>query len=188
MASIDYITIQKKVIPEIIKEEVLVALSHYPELEDVAITFRFKNSLKTSVMKAQPVFSSLFGSIKDRRYLILMSLNFSIDSLVLNLKEVPREVLIGWIGHELGHIMDYKNRSSINMISFGLRYITSDTYVRKAEIAADTYAVRHGLREYILATKNFILSHADLSEKYKNRIKRLYMSPDEIIKILVEEN
>jgi hypothetical protein len=39
---------------------------------------------------------------------------------------------------------------------------------------------------YILATKDFILNHTSLSENYKSRIKRLYMSPEEIM-VLVDE-
>ncbi len=99
---------------------------------------------------------------------------------------VPSEVLIGWIGHELGHIMDYRERSGLNMLWFGIKYLTSKNYIREAERVADTYAVNHGLGEYIIATKDFILNHAHLSETYKSRIKNLYLSQEEIM-MLVEE-
>ncbi len=38
--------------------------------------------------------------------------------------------------------------------------------------------------DYILKTKNFILEHASISEKYKRRIRRLYMSPEEVMELL----
>ena len=176
-----------KIIPIEIKEEALKALSFYPGLRDTKITFKFKPTLTKSVMKAQPVFSSLFGSKQKRAYIIFMSSNFTIDGLTMELATIPKNVLIGWLGHELGHIMDYKNRSSFNLVIFGLKYLTSATYIRQAEITADTYAVRNGLRAYILATKEFILCHSELSEKYKERIRRLYMSPDKILEIVQEE-
>ena len=82
--------------------------------------------------------------------------------------------------------MDYSDRRGFNMVLFGMRYLLSSNYIREAERAADTYAVNRGMGEYILATKDFILSHANLSEVYKARIKRLYLSPEEILE-LVEE-
>ncbi len=181
-------TVNNKTIPESVKEEVMTALNYYPELVDTPIVFKFKPAMKKSVMKAQPVFSSLFLSKKKRRYIIFMSKDFRIDGLHLRLEAIPREVLIGWIGHELGHILDYKNRSSWNLINFGVRYVFFDDFIREAEIAADTNAVQHGLIKNILATKEFILSHADLSERYKARIRKLYMSPDAILNIVRESD
>ena len=35
--------------------------------------------------------------------------------------------------------------------------------------------------DYILATKDFILNQSHLSDAYKARIARLYLSPEEII-------
>ena len=48
-------------IPEEIKEEAVVALSHYPELANTAIEFKFKSKIKKSNMQAQPVFKQLFN-------------------------------------------------------------------------------------------------------------------------------
>lgn len=42
------------------------------------------------------------------------------------------------------------------------------------------------MESYILKTKDFILNNADVSEVYKKRIKRYYLSPEEIM-VLVEE-
>ncbi len=182
-----HITTTNKVIPESILKEATIALSHYPELEEVLIEFKLKPSLKKSFMKAQPKFSSLLLSKDKRSYVILMSDTFKVDGLELKIKDVPSNVLIGWLGHELGHIMDYHNRSSINLIFFGLKYWLSKSYIREAERVADTYAITHSMKDYILETKKFILNHSSLSEKYKARIKQLYLSPDEIMLIVKEQ-
>ena len=137
-------------------------------------------------MQAQPKFSGLFKKRKNRSYYIMISEKFSIEDEEFGATELPSDVLIGWIGHELGHIMDYRDRSGFNLLIFGARYLLSNKHIREAERAADTYAVNRGMGEYILATKDFILSHAHLSEVYKARIKRLYLSPEEIME-LVEE-
>ncbi|MHA7056923.1 hypothetical protein ACWGOQ_0006865 [Aquimarina sp. M1] len=179
--------IENKIIPDGIQKEVLIALSHYPELEEVYIEFKIKPSLKKSFMKAQPRFSSLLKSKSKRKYVILMSETFKVDDLELKFKDVPPRVLIGWIGHELGHILDYHQRSSLNLIFFGLKYWLSKNYIREAERVADTYAVTHSMKDYILETKKFILNHSSLSEKYKARIKQLYLSPDEILLLVKEQ-
>lgn len=79
---------------------------------------------------------------------------------------MPEDVLIGWIGHELGHLMDYLHCSWWSMILFGIGYLTSKSFIISAERAADTYAVNHGLGDYILATKDFILHQAGMPECY----------------------
>lgn len=82
--------------------------------------------------------------------------------------------------------MDYQNRSKSNLIWFGLKYLISERFIVEAERAADTYAVAHGMEKYILATKEFILNHADIAVSYKDRIKKYYLSPEEIM-VMVEE-
>ena len=181
------INVNNKVIPVEIAKEVNIALSYYPALENTSIEFVIEESLKNSFMKAQPVFTSLLNPAFKRRYKIFISSAFQLESKKLELKDIPKKALIGWIGHELGHIMDYKERSSLNLIGFGIMYYFSGNYIRKAERIADSFAVSHNMHEYILTTKNFILNNADLSDKYKDRIKRYYVSPNEILKIVDEQ-
>lgn len=180
----DSLKFSNKIVPDIIWREAYVALAHYPELKDTPIELRFKKKIKKSFMQAQPKFGDFFKSKGKRSYYIMISERFNIEDQEFDVTNVPSDVLIGWIGHELGHIMDYKHRSAVNMFWFGARYLTSKRYIREAERAADTYAVNHGMGEYIIATKDFILNHAHLSENYKNRIKSLYLSPEEIMELV----
>lgn len=177
---------ENKIIPKPILEEAKTALSYYPELKDVRIEFKYKEDIKKSFMQAQPEFSNLFKGKDDRSYNIYISSRFLIEEEEFSMDDVPSEVLIGWLGHELGHIMDYREKSAMGLIIFGFRYITSSNYIKEAERAADTYAVNAGMSDYILATKDFILNHSHLSDSYKERIARLYLSPEEII-VLVNQ-
>jgi len=170
-----------KKIPAIIEKNVLKALSFYPELKNTAIKFVFKKRLKGSVMQAQPFFRSLLQRRTNRSYRINISALFRLTHTVTPIHQLPEEIMIGWIGHELGHIMDYESRSNRGMVAFGYNYLRSGKYVKQVEVIADTYAVNHGLGSYIIATKRFILDHAELPQAYKDKIARLYLSPDDIV-------
>lgn len=106
---------------------------------------------------------------------------FKLKQSSIPIQQLPDEVMIGWIGHELGHIMDYETRSNAGLVVFGISYYLSGTYVKKAEVIADTFAVNHGLGRHIILTKRFILDHAEIPQSYKNKISRLYLSPDVIM-------
>jgi len=174
------------IVPDSIQEEARIAISHYPKLEETPITFKFKKNIKKSTMQAQPTFWSLFKSRKKRKYVVLISEKIKISGKEYLTKNVPKDIMIGWLGHELGHIMDYQNRSSLNLVWFGIKYTFSGTYLKEAERAADTYAVSNGMAPYIVETKNFILDNAEIHEKYKARIRKFYLSPEEIM-AMVEE-
>jgi hypothetical protein len=181
---------RNKTIPAIIEKNVLTALSFYPELQDAVIHFVFKQRINSSVMQAQPVFGSLLRSRTSRAYRINISAMFRLTHTAVPIHQLPDEIMIGWIGHELGHIMDYEHRSNLGLVGFGLGYITSPAYVRKAEQRADWYAVQRGLGSYLIATKRFILDHAELPQAYKDKIARLYVSPEVIteqVRALEEE-
>ena len=96
------------------------------------------------------------------------------------IENLPKGVLMGWFAHELGHIVDYLERSSINLTGFGLKYITSNKFVTKAERTADVHAVAHGFADQLIATKKYILNQAGFSKEYKQRIDDLYPSTKEI--------
>jgi len=172
---------EHKHIPSVIRKNVLIALSFYPELRTACIRFVFKQKIRSSVMQAQPVVGSLLGSRQKRAYQINISAMFKLTHTAIPIHHIPDAIMIGWIGHELGHIMDYENRSTIGMIRFGLGYLFSPAYVRKAERVADDFAVQRGLGNYLVATKRFILDHAELPQAYKDKIARLYVSPEEIV-------
>lgn len=176
------------IIPDSISVEINKALEYYPELRETHIEFRFKRNIRKSTMQARPTFGSFFRSRKNRRYVVLISETFKISDKKFLTKHIPSDILIGWIGHELGHVMDYSNRSKLNLIWFGIKYLLSDTHIVEAERVADTYAIRHNMEEYILKTKDFILNNAEIHDAYKLRIKKYYLSPEEIMDMIKKRN
>jgi len=170
--------------PASLTNEIETALGYFPQLEDVKITFKFKPDIKKSTMQAQPRFMSLFRSRPNREYFIFISEKFKIKDNEFKTLDIPSDVITGWIGHELGHVLDYENRSSLNLFWFGFKYLLLKKHIIEAERAADTFAVRQGMEDYILKTKNFILNHVDIDQTYKARIMRYYLSPEEIMQIV----
>ena len=188
MTKYGVLNLENKTIPKEIETEAIKALEYYPELWDTDITFQFKDSIKKSTMQAQPRFKSLLQGRGKRSYIILISRKIPIDQEEFTIKDIPSDVIIGWLGHELGHVMDYRNRSTFGMLIFGFKYLYSTPHIQEVERAADTFAVRHGMGEYILKTKNFILEHASISEKYKQRMRNFYMSPEEVMHLINEDS
>ena len=174
------------VIPKEIENEVNKALGYYPQLDSTYIEFKFKKNIKKSTMQARPTFDSFFRTKKNRRYVILISEKFKISDKEFRTVDIPSDIFVGWIGHELGHILDYQNRSNFNLLWFGINYLFSQNHIVEAERAADSFAVNQGMESYILKTKDFILNNADINKRYKNRIKRYYLSPEEIMELVKE--
>ena len=177
---------RNKFYPPELEEAVLESLSFYPELAGVEIHFVYAGRIRKSVMLAQPKLDGLLKGRWKKAYIIRIAKDFKIGEEVFHTRNMPYKVLVGWLGHELGHIVDYLPRSLPAMAIFGLKYLFSESYLRKAERRADTIAVQHGLGSHILEVKQYILQQADFEEKYKERIRRLYLSPHEI-RELVEQ-
>lgn len=177
---------QNKKFPTALQAEVKEALSYFPELWKTKIDFVFKDKIKNAVMQAQPRVRTLFKGKKTRTYKIKISRELQLGDISKPIEEVPHEILVGWIAHELGHIMDYLDRSSFQMIGFGFNYITSKSFLMNAEYEADKHAIAHGCADLIIETKNYILNHEHLSDDYKARIDRLYISPEEVRSIEAE--
>jgi len=180
----EVVIFKSKTVPKVILEPVLKALSYFPDLDSVDITFEFKEKISGSVMQAQPKIISLFVNGKEeRKYRVKITRVLELGDELLPIEEVPFDALVGWIGHELGHVMDYLNRSSTQMMHFGARYFLSKKKVTEAELTADGYAIDCGMGHQILANKIYILSNEGFAEAYRDKIKSLYMSPDQIISL-----
>ncbi|MFT6871881.1 MAG: hypothetical protein ACJAVN_000885 [Roseivirga sp.] len=177
----------RKTIPEELSTAALKALQHYPSLKSKKIVFKYTHKASSSIMKAQPDLTSVLQIGDDRSYIIYVNRTLTLGGETLSIEDLPENVLKGWFGHELGHVMDYEGLSKRGLLKFGFGYLFSKEFVRNAENRADRIAIRHGLGNEIIQTKNFILNQAGLSEKYKQKIRKLYPSPEQIMEIIQGE-
>jgi hypothetical protein len=171
---------QHKTIPVVVQQEILTALKKYPELTETPIDFVLDPNTSKSVMLSQPVIASFFRGQQNRTYVVKINPRFARVHDTIPIQKVPHDILVGWFGHELGHVMDYQSYSNWGMAMFGLRYVTSDKFLMQAEQHADAQAVNHGLGNYIVKTKNYILHNSEIPPEYRARIQRLYPSPQQI--------
>ncbi|MBO6515940.1 MAG: hypothetical protein JJ975_05250 [Bacteroidia bacterium] len=161
--------------PEIAKEA-SAALKGYPELHDVFIEFKWGAIASKSFMLAQPVPSSLLLPRAKRRYQIIMKQRFFVNNPNMKDGRVPHEVIVGWLAHELGHVLDYKDRSSWNLMWFGVKYYFFSNFLRKAEITADRNAVERGYIHEIVESKEFGRNPLYFPSDYIKKLNKFYPS------------
>jgi len=152
----------------------LIALSYYPELKDVPITFRYLDIRTT--MEVRPEF---FSAIKNhnRSYIIFIGTNTHKEGVLL--KEVSFNAQIGVIGHELAHIMDFEQRSVKSLFLLGLDYVILRNHA-KYEKSIDAFTIKQGLGWQELEFADYMENKSKASVRYK-RFKHInYLSSSDI--------
>ena len=165
-----------KVIPKRIEQQVLVALSHYPELIDVSIEFIIKKAKVAHT--SSPIIKSLLRKKRKRRYKIIISTDVNEvlgPGLHANLSYNAK---IGVIGHELGHTLYYKDKSSWQIITFAIKY-TSKKFRKQIENETDRIAIRHNLAYQLLEWSREAHDALEKAGRGDN-----YLTPTEILEAL----
>jgi hypothetical protein len=155
-----------------IKSAALIALSRFPELKNTRIEFLFKN-IKTT-METRPKIN-LKAFTKHRTYQVFINLNQG-KNRALDLDSLSETIKIGWIAHELGHIVDYENRTAFSILAMGFYYVTVPSFKKNVENSVDIIAIRHGFGREQIAGVKYLLYHSNASEKYKKNSVKYYLS------------
>ncbi len=154
-------------------EPTLIALSHYPELEDVEIEFKYSSEATT--MAARPKTTSIFGK---RKYLVLI--NSDDDFGGVSLEKTPFNAQIGIIGHELAHIADYENRNFMGLMGVLMRY-SSKGHKPLFEKEIDRATIERGLGWQLYDWAEYSMSEdSGVTDDYRDFKRRNYLSSDEI--------
>lgn len=162
--------------PNELKNEIEKALSYYPDLEETHIFFRWERFARRSFMLAQPIVPTIFGRKENRHYQIIMKKRFFVKNKQFANGRLPFDVIVGWLGHELGHILDYRDRSTWNLMWFGILYYFSDSFIKKAEITADKNAAEHGLISELTEAMHLSNNTAYFPQSYIDKLRHLYPS------------
>jgi len=164
--------------------QALVALSHYPELKDIAIEFIYKETDATAYCR--PVFSTMIMPSRERTYRVVISKKIRKSKEAVRFHNLSFSAQIGVIGHELGHISYFIGKSAMEMAEIGLKYIGDNDFKRKLEIGTDLIAIEHGFG-------NQLIEYARLVEEQQVKFPEdeyyltyfmFYMTPAEILKAM----
>ena len=167
----------KKTIPAEIELECLAALSFYPELKNTDIEFRFGDLNFTMISK--PKLKSILRDRRQRQYVIIIQ-KPGLSKNNLEWKELSFNAMVGWIGHELGHVLHYSHKSSGGILFIGMKYAVPG-YRRKMERFTDQLAIQHNLGYALYEGVDYTISSSQASEHYKNNQEKFYLHTEEII-------
>lgn len=160
-----------KKIPAELEKEILISLSHYPELKNSRIKFCYSRIFTS--MKAVPTMGFLFRKKENRNYRIVMNSKTCLGKNVM--QRTPKDALTGVLGHELGHIKDYSELSNYGLLKLLVGYISKKGRIA-TEIRADKIAVEHNLGKELLEFTKFIYRDECMNPKYIRYKKKYYNS------------
>ncbi len=167
----------RKDIPARYETEILIALSHYPELRDEHI--RFELTMAAPVpYGTKPSLSSFFLPKNQRVYTVTILERAEDPENEALIKNLDRKMRIGVFGHELGHVLQYSKRSPLSLLKTLALYLVNP-YKRQLERGADKQAIKHGLGEELLRHAEYIRLIPEYLDK-RPELDRNYLKPEEI--------
>ena len=172
--------------------QILIALSHYPQLKDVRIKFRFvENGIP---LTARPTFwSTVFRSAKKRTYLITIAKDTDPRWAPILFHNLPYNAQIGVIGHEIAHVAEFSERSFWGMLQVLIGNL-SKKFMDRLEYNTDLITIRHGLGFQLLAWSTYVREVLQIADDYGDSMpnevaqSERYMSPATIRRYMAEED
>lgn len=168
---------EKKKLIQAYELPILVALSHYPELKDVRISFRF------SRMKSAGLTTFTLWSLFNRNRHFTIAINDDEQKTGVTFKNVSFNAQVGLIGHELAHVVEFRNMTNAGIAIWGLGYLSSKNR-KRIERYTDETEINHGLGWQLHEWTNIILESPKTTARYKKMKQTYYLQPKEIIKYI----
>jgi hypothetical protein len=155
--------------------QILLALSHYPELKEIPIHFYQEEAFIPLASRPEPL--QMLQSKQKWQYNIIISTK-SIEAMEpVLVKNLPFEAQVGIIGHELAHTSYYLDKSVWQMLLIGLNYIFPDFRAR-FEKNTDRRSIAHGLGWQLLAYARYARKVMQYEETSLG--SEYYLSPAEV--------
>ena len=182
---------KNKKIPLELRKQALIALSFYPELRDTKIIFRLKK--RKTPLTSRPRISNVFRGKKNRTYVITVSSQTKDYLAPILFSRLPYNAQIGVLGHEVGHIVEYKTKSSLQLIGLSFK-LFNDDFVDTFEFNTDKRTIEHGLGYQLLDWSIFVRqalgiavwkgASEELSVGNKPEATQRYMNPKTVEKYI----
>ena len=127
--------------------------------------------------------SLLFRKRTNRTYHIIINKREKSDPAIL-VHTAPFNAQVGIFGHELAHILDYKEKSNCRMIGFAIGYLNREKR-RQTERKTDSLTIAHGLGWQLYHFTDFVFNEADINPKYRMYKARFYMKPEVMYQMIM---
>ncbi|QNL22422.1 hypothetical protein HZR84_10880 [Hyphobacterium sp. CCMP332] len=170
---------RNKGIPKKYELQILLALSHYPQLNDVSIEFIEKKVF--APLSALPSVPSMISPLTNRKYRVIISLKSTIEMERILLKNLPLNAQVGVIGHELAHILDYDQRSFSELLAVAINYGVNPAYHAWYEKKTDLRAIENGLGWELYAYSKYVRTIFGSEEREVNLSDDFYLHFNEIL-------
>lgn len=181
----------RKRIPLEIRQQAYTALSYYPELKDTRITIRFRK--RKTPLTSRPRFFSVFLPKHKRSYVITISTKTKPVLAPILFAALPYNAQIGVLGHEIGHIVEYRTKNSLQLVGLAFKISSSD-FVDKFEFDTDERTIAHGLGYQLLDWSKFVRqalgvaawkgADEKLAKGNQSKTNQRYMNPETIEKYI----
>jgi len=179
--------ILNKSLSEKYRDEIIVALSFFPELKDTRIQFKRKRFFIRASMTSSPSFFSVFRKKEKRKYVISINNRKGLFKGV-RLDSVSFAGRVGVLGHELCHVVDYESQDFFELIKFGVLYSLSSKEMKRVEHETDLLTLKHGLGCELWHFKKYIFSNIKRSNKYRKKILEFYMTDQDVYNYIEKDN
>jgi len=181
-----------KKLPAQYRREMITALSYFPELKEVPVSFRVRRSRAT--VKTRPEFLSLFLPREARSYVIIISNKTAADVSPLMFSNLPEAARIGILGHELSHVADFSRKTVWQSVKMGLGHLSS-RYLDSLEYHTDKICIDHGMGDYLASWSEYVRKEMHTTNwrgvGYANEKKETherYMNPVTIRQYITRDN
>lgn len=155
-----------------------VVLTGYSEVSRNHIFIHVSPISKTTMTMRPFLPTLLFPKSKWSFVLIINSRSKELKRL--DIEKISDTALIGILAHELAHIVQYMQMNQFQLAVTFFKYISSRSFARVFERAADYIAIQRGFKKELLSVREQQLNDSDISPEYKKLIKDLCISPEEI--------
>jgi hypothetical protein len=172
---------KNKRIPEKYAESILEALTHYPELYNVRIDFKLRKTGKVPY-GTKPSMLTLFRSPAKRKYIISLLEDANGPMEMALFKNLSHSAKLGVLGHELNHVVQFKSRSTKELLKLLVSY-TIPYFKKRIERNADIATIEHGLGRELYVHAVYIRCIPGYTEERKD-INKYYLKPQEIFRML----
>jgi hypothetical protein len=99
----------------------------------------------------------------------------------LPIAELSKDVRIGFIAHEVAHMVTYDQMNNLQTLIFAVKYVFSKKFVYNVERYTDNVAIEHHLARQLYSGTKYCQSCTDLTPEYRAYSSTYGLKLNEII-------